>query len=522
MAHGNGGMVMVDEERWRQVQHGRKSRRQRAWLSQPVEGNAVGYKPAQSGVRRQLPSWLRQSNEPSTPPWRSGGRGGGKTKSEGKSGNGVPWPFQGGAAKPVQDDKIPCGNPQCPGFAGKQSFKFKNSIGRGLHGWHCMACRLPWETSWDIYFNGRPPPSKWPQWGGEHNEEDEPDLGDDEFEITLLSASGPAYQALDETYRLILGKILELPDENQMQLAMDHFKNHENQEVGKAMLAAFTEAMGKRQAAAIPILRHPAGDLAADLAALRKDRNKADQLARQSAALVQRKKLEVLDLQERLAQAQKEQAEAVALNEEHCKELALKDQHMQAAMANRERLLLQEAGTPTVPTVALPQQLQGLCQNAGQAQQLAHALSLLFGKFVEANGGSVDKAMETLGTLVTPAQATQSKPDERPAPPTPPTPEAVLRPPATELNEVSMSAGKRKPGDDGGEADDAEEQAAASLLGEDASGAKKDKKTKVGDKAFSPTLAQTIKDTEVINRLIDKNLRGPDGAASASTGQQQG
>ena len=194
---------------------------------------------------------------------------------------------------------------------------------------------------------------------------------------------------------------------------------------------------------------------------------------------------------------------------------------MQAAMANRERLLLREAGTPTVPTVALPQQLEGLCQNAGQAQQLAQALSLLFGKFVEANGGSVDKAMETLGTLVTPAQATQSKPDERPAPPTPPTSEAVLRPPATELNEVSMSAGKRKPGDDGGEADDAEEQAAASLLGEDASGAKKDKKTKVGDKAFSPTLAQTIKDTDAINRLIDKNLKGPDGAASASTGQQQ-
>ena len=283
--------------------------------------------------------------------------------------------------------------------------------GCSMHASVTFMCRLPWQTSWDIHFNARPPPSKWPLWGGEHDEEDEPDLGDDEIKITLLSASGPAYQALDETYRLILGKILELPDENQMQQAMDHFKNHENQEVVKAMLAAFTEAMGKRQAAARPILRHPAGDLAANMAALRKDRNKADQLARQSAALVQREKLEVLDLQERLAQAQKEQAEAVALNEEHCKELALTDQHMQAAMANRERLLLQEAGTPTVPAVALPQQLQGLCQNAGQAQQLAHALSLLFGKFVEANEGSVDKAMETLGTLVTPAQATQSKPD---------------------------------------------------------------------------------------------------------------
>ena len=80
---------MVDEEQWRQVQHGRKSRRQRAWLSQPVDGSAVGNKPAQSGVRRQLPLWLRRSYEPPIPPWRSGGKGGGKTKSEGISGNGA-------------------------------------------------------------------------------------------------------------------------------------------------------------------------------------------------------------------------------------------------------------------------------------------------------------------------------------------------------------------------------------------------------------------------------------------------
>ena len=94
--------------------------------------------------------------------------------------------------------------------------------------------------------------------------------------------------------------------------------------------------------------------------------------------------------------------------------------------------------------------------------------------------------------------------------------------PQPELNEVSMAEGKRKPGDDAEEVEDGEELAAASLLGDDTCTIKKGKKTKVGDKTFSPTLSQTIRDTYAINRFVSKSLRGPEVAASSSAGQQQG
>ncbi len=77
--------------------------------------------------------------------------------------------------------------------------------------------------------------------------------------------------------------------------------------------------------------------------------------------------------------------------------------------------------------------------------------------------------------------------------------------PQPELNEVSMVEGKRKPGDD------------AEIL-EEGEG----KKTKFADKELSPSMAQTSADADAINRLVNKNLRRPEDAASASTGQQQG
>ena len=59
---------------------------------------------------------------------------------------------------PNQGEKVPCGNPRCPGIGGRQSFKYEKAIGRGQHGWHCMACNMPWRQSWDVHFNGQPPP----------------------------------------------------------------------------------------------------------------------------------------------------------------------------------------------------------------------------------------------------------------------------------------------------------------------------------------------------------------------------
>ncbi len=377
-------------------------------------------------------------------------------------------------------------------------------------------------TAWPATCHGRgpgksismddPPPGRGPQWGGQHWDDDEADHWAGE----VPSAESPAYDALDESYKVILGKIVALPDEAARHEAIDHYKDHESPEVGKAMLAAFTETMATRQAAARPVLRHPAADPVGDMDALRKDKNKAEQLARQSAALLQRKNLEVLELQERLVQTQKEQAEAAVLNEERCKNLALKDQQLQAAMAHWERRLLQEAGAPTAPTVPLPQPLSGFCQNDAQAQQLLQTVSLAIGKLMEAKGGNIQQVLDALGTLGVPAQAAQSETAGREAPPTPPSSGGVLPMPQPELNEVSMAEGKRKPGDDAEEVEDGEELAAASLLGDDTCTIKKGKKTKVGDKTFSPTLAQTI------HGLVNKSFRGPEAAASSSAGQQQG
>ena len=115
-----------------------------------------------AGLRKAVAadSCLHGFAENMNPPYHHGdlvGRGGGKQKRE-VAGAGDPWPFQGGASKPKQDEKIPCCNPRCPGIGGKQSFKYKHAVGRGQHGFHCMACNMPWQRSWEVHFNGRPPP----------------------------------------------------------------------------------------------------------------------------------------------------------------------------------------------------------------------------------------------------------------------------------------------------------------------------------------------------------------------------
>ena len=48
------------------------------------------------------------------------------------------------------------------------------------------------------------------------------------------------------------------------------------------------------------------------------------------------------------------------------------------------------------------------------------------------------------------------------------------------------------------------------------------KKTKTSDQELSPSMAKTIADAEAISRLVNKNLRGAEGSASSSAGQQLG
>ena len=89
-----------------------------------------------------------------------------------------------------------------------------------------------------------------------------------------------------------------------------------------------------------------------------------------------------------------------------------------------------------------------------------------------------------------------------------------------------MVEGKRKGGvqgpEDVEEIDEAEEQAAAGLFGDEGATIKSGKKTKTGDNTFSPTLAQAVQHADAITRLVNKNLRGPEASASASSSQQQG
>ena len=147
-------------------------------------------------------------------------------------------------------------------------------------------------------------------------------------------------------------------------VTIDHFKEDDSP-MGKAMLAAYAETMATKQAVERPVLRHPAGDPAGVVDGLLKERNKAENLDRQAAANLQRKNLQLLAIQERIAQAQKEmlqtqkeQAEAVALKEETSKAFALKDQQLQAAMAQAS------AGMAANPTTSGAQEWGGPAASA--------------------------------------------------------------------------------------------------------------------------------------------------------------
>ena len=513
MAHGDD--MALDSEGW-QTQRTRKSRRQKAWLAEPDAGGG-SRKPAQSGGRRQLPDWLRRDGAP--PPGRTGGKSGGKQAKGQAAGMARPWPFQGGTTKPKQGEQVPCCNPNCPGVGGRQSYKPVHGIGKGQYPWRCMACNMSWKKSWHIHFNGRTPPAVGQK--GRRRWVDAEDEEEDEWEDDEPSNDSPAFEALPELYKGILKQIFALPDEGARQEAMDRYKNHDDPAIGKAMLAAYTETMATRQAAQRPVLRHPAGELASGLDSIRKERNKAEQLDRQAGAQLQRTSLAMLAVQERMAKDQKEllllqkrHAEETAIKEETSKEAALKDQQYQAAMAHRERELLQAAGAQTMPLV--PETLLGPGPKDDQAMLLQMAAEAVckLGKY---EGANIKPVLEALAKIIAPPQAAGEPAGK--APPTPPSAGSDLPTPSPELNEVSMAEGKRKPEDDADKMDDAEAMAAASLLGGEASASTKGKKTRFANKAL---LAQSQADVDDIMRLVNKNLRRPEDAASSSTGQQQG
>ena len=297
-------------------------------------------------------------------------------RSKGLQVRGAPGLFQRGAPKPKRGgDKVPCCNPRCPGVAGRQSFKWDYAVGRGQNGTHCVACNMSWERSWDVHYNGAAPPTKGSKYGGLRWA----DYEDDDWEDDEPGAS-PAYDALDDVYKGLLAQIIALPDEAARQETIDHFKEDDSP-MGKAMLAAYAETMATKQAVERPVLKHPAGDPAGVVDGLRKERNKAENLDRQAAANLQRKNLQLLAIQERIAQAQKEmlqtqkeQAEAVALKEETSRDFALKDQQLQAAMAHRERELLLQTGAQAT---TLPEPFAGPGQFDEQAKQLVEAVASL-------------------------------------------------------------------------------------------------------------------------------------------------
>ena len=372
-----------------------------------------------------------------------------------------------------------------------------------------LACPLQWCG----------PPTRGSKYGGLRWA----DYEDDDWENDEPGAS-PAYDSLDDVYKGLLAKIIALPDEAARQETIDHFKEDDSP-MGKAMLAAYAETMATKQAVERPVLRHPAGDPAGVVDGLRKERNKAENLDRQAAANLQRKNLQLLAIQERIAQAQKEmlqtqkeQAEAVALKEETSRDFALKDQQLQAAMAHRERELLLQTG---VQATALPEPFAGPGQFDEQAKQLVETVASLATMVRKVGCSNLQPLLDALAQ-VGPALAAQCNTAASGAPPTTPLEGGVPPTPQPELNEVTMAEGKRKPEDDAGELADAEAKAEASLLGGEPSATTKGKKTKTAVKESSPSLAKTIADVEAINRLVNKNMRRPEGAASSSTEQQQG
>ena len=422
---------------------------------------------------------------------------------------------------------MPCCNPSCPGVAGRQSFKYDYAIGKGQSRWNCVACDMPWERSWHVHYNGHAPPARGSKYGWRRWADYEED--DDEWDVEVPDGGSPAYDALPATYKAILADIIAAPDEESRQRGIDHFKDDDSP-TGKAMLAAYAETMATKQAVDRPVLRHPVGEPAGVLDALKKEKNQAEQLHRQVSAALKKKNLQVLAIQERMAQdqkellkAQQEQADLVALKEERCRELALKDQQMQAAIAQRERELLLQTGAPAAATI--PESFSGPGQHDAQMLGLVEQFTSVIAEVRQNGTSNIQPLMDALAQLA-PALAALRKPASNAAPATPPMGGSLLPTPQQELNEVSMAEGKRKPEGAAEELDEGEALAAASLLGDAASAAQKGvverKKTKTSDQELSPSMAKTIADAEAISRLVNKNLRGADGSASSSAGQQLG
>ena len=256
-----------------------------------------------------------------------------------------------------------------------------------------------------------------------------------------------------------------------------------------------------------------------------------EQKYRSVSSQLQKKEMQVLALQEKEAQAhkevlkaQQEKAELAGTKEELGRELALKDQQMAAAIAQRERELLLEAGAPAA--TAIPRSAAGPGPHVQQAMEVVEKLTNLGAEIKQAGNCNLQLLIEALAQLA-PALAALGMPASRAAAPSPPPLGGSLPPtPQQELNEVTMVEGKRKPEGAAEELDDGEASAAASLFGDATSAAQKGgverKKTKTSDQELCPSLAKTIADAEAVRRLVNKNLRGVEGSASSSTEQQLG
>jgi hypothetical protein len=336
--------------------------------------------------------------------------------------------------------------------------------------------------------------------------------------------------------------------------AMELFKNPAgDKQVAKAMVAAYSEVMARRQAQQRPILRQPAGPSpAAGIAALQKDRNKAAQLARQPQSAAQKAKLWALDLREKLAQAEKDRMEAEDKAEEHCKGLALAEQKLQAAMASKEKQLQEDTGgnaegggRQAAGTLQAPFSLEGLgaglLQDQSQLNQFAQPMAQTLGAFGKSKGYSFQQAMEAMQNLPAHIEATVEPKNAQPAPDgvaagdqanaypsgepgSAPLPGEVGGQPQEQLNEDTMQGGKRKIEEDQEFMDgEAESPAVVDLVvGEEAK--QEGKKVKIAveniDKKLCPSIAQTIKDTEAIDNIIKK--RRPAASGSAPSGQPRG
>ena len=280
-------------------------------------------------------------------PWRAAAaarnaanKGGGK----GQGGNGkgtaegdlarskMAWPF--GPTPGPPDDELPdkpklyCQNPNCPGFAGKRSFKFHERIGRGAGGWHCNGCGMPWERSWKMAYCGAVYGKYVPPGGSDQDEGKRCGADKDtKPKDSLLQAQGDlqqrgksfdftklsSFQRLPSTFQALLQSILDLDDEGKKE-AMDifHGKAADEQDaagdrkLAKAMVAAFTEIENKKQELLRPVVSAPPGPPSATIGTLQKARNEAVAATRRAISKVEKSQKFLLEIREQEAAAAKQ------------------------------------------------------------------------------------------------------------------------------------------------------------------------------------------------------------------------